>query len=378
MSHFSSEDAGFMARALRLAARGLYSTRPNPAVGCVLVKDGRVVGEGWHRKAGAPHAEVVALQQAGEAAKGATAYVTLEPCSHYGRTPPCANALVDAGIVCVVIAAKDPNPEVSGRGIHLLHAHGVVVSEGLMQEEAVALNRGFMKAMTEGMPYVRLKVATSLDGKIAAANGESQWITGEAARQRGHLLRARHGAIVTGVGTVVADNPSLNVRLPGAVLDRYSLDNALCHPLRVVLDSQLRMSPDAAMLQLPGQTCVITTADAAKRAKVMQLEAAGAQVVPVEADMHGRVELAAVLRFLAQHHQVRDVLVEAGPTLSGAFLDAGLVDELHWFQAAKVLGDRGRDVFVLSHLETLSQAKKFRLAAVRQVGKDMYQVFERG
>ncbi len=377
MSRFSSEDAGFMARALRLAARGLYSTRPNPAVGCVLVKDGRVVGEGWHRKAGEPHAEVVALQQAGEAAKGATAYVTLEPCSHYGRTPPCANALVDAGIARVVIALKDPNPEVGGGGIHLLHTHGVTVSEGLMQKEAVALNRGFIKAMTEGMPYVRLKVATSLDGKIAAANGESQWITGVASRQRGHLLRARHGAIVTGVGTVVADNPSLNVRLPDTMLDRYSLDDALCHPLRVVLDSQLRMSPDAAMLQLPGQTCVITTADAAKRAKAMKLEAAGAQVVPVEADMHGRVELAAALRFLAQHHQVRDVLVEAGSTLSGAFLDAGLVDELHWFQAAKVLGDRGRDVFSLPGLSTLAQAKNFQRVSLCSLGEEIYQVFER-
>ena len=377
MSRFSSEDAGFMARALRLAARGLYSTRPNPAVGCVLVKDGSVVGEGWHRKAGEPHAEVVALQQAGEAAKGATAYVTLEPCSHYGRTPPCANALVDAGIARVVIASKDPNPEVGGGGIHLLHAHGITVSEGLMQKEAVALNRGFIKAMTEGMPYVRLKVATSLDGKIAAANGESQWITGVVSRQRGHLLRARHGAIITGVGTVVADNPSLNVRLPDTMLDRYSLDDALCHPLRVVLDSQLRMSPDAAMLQLPGQTCVITTADAAKRAKAMKLEAAGAQVVPVEADMHGRVELAAALRFLAQHHRVRDVLVEAGPTLSGAFLDAGLVDELHWFQAAKVLGDRGRDVFSLPGLSTLAQAKTFQRVSLCSLGEEIYQVFER-
>lgn len=375
MNCFSAEDARFMARALRLAERGLYSTRPNPAVGCVLVKDGQIVGEGWHRKAGTPHAEVVALQQAGEAAKGATAYVTLEPCSHWGRTPPCANALVKAGIARAVIAVSDPNPEVGGDGILVLRAHDIQVDVGLMMDEAMALNRGFIKAMVEGMPYVRMKVATSLDGKIAAANGESQWITGEAARLRGHLLRARHGAIITGIGTVLADDPSLTVRLPEAWQRRYFLDEELLYPYRVVLDSQLRMPPDARMLDLPGQTLVMTHPEHAETDKARALKKAGARIVPIETDEAGQLALNTILQFLAQEKQVRDVLVEAGPTLSGAFLAQGLVDEVHWFRADKVLGDGGRDVFHVPTLISLDQAKQFSCQQQRRVGQDDYLIY---
>ena len=263
MNSFTREDCYFMARALRLAERGLYSTRPNPAVGCVIVQRNRIVGEGWHQRAGGPHAEVMALEQAGERAQGATVYVTLEPCSHWGRTPPCANALVRAGVKRVVIAMVDPNPEVAGEGALVLRAHGIQVDIGLMMEEARRLNAGFVRAMTEGMPWVRMKVATSLDGCMAAADGSSQWITSPEARQRGHLLRARHGAIVTGINTVLADDPQLNVRLPEVWRQRHGLmDEALLHPLRVVLDSTLRMPESARLLAQPGRTLIFTTSAA--------------------------------------------------------------------------------------------------------------------
>lgn len=271
MSGFTADDYRYMARAVRLAERGLYSTRPNPAVGAVVVKDGHIVGEGYHVRAGEPHAERIALEQAGEAAKGSTVYVTLEPCSHHGRTQPCAHALIQAQVARVVVAMVDPNPEVSGQGLMLLRSYGIDVEVGLMADEAMALNRGFIKAMTEGMPYVRLKTATGLDGATATAGGESQWITGEPARQRGHLLRARHGAVLTGIGTVLADDPSLNVRLPEPLLNRYHLDDALCHPIRVVLDAQLRFPQTAKMLSLPGQTLIATTDAARVKEKVLSL-----------------------------------------------------------------------------------------------------------
>ncbi|WP_294949032.1 bifunctional diaminohydroxyphosphoribosylaminopyrimidine deaminase/5-amino-6-(5-phosphoribosylamino)uracil reductase RibD [Sulfurivirga sp.] len=376
---FSAEDARHMARALRLAERGLYSTRPNPAVGCVIVKDGEVVGEGWHARAGGPHAEVVALRQAGEHARDATVYVTLEPCSHFGRTPPCANALVEAGVARVVIAMMDPNPEVAGQGALVLRAHGIQVDVGLMSDEAMALNRGFIKAMTEGLPWVRLKLAASLDGRVAAANGESLWITGEAARQRGHLLRARHGAIITGVETVLKDDPSLNVRLPQALMERYGLDEALCHPLRVVVDSRLRTPPAARMLSLPGQTLIATTEAATKNAeRVAALRQAGALLLPLPADKSGRVALEALLCWLAEEKQVRDALVEAGPTLSGAFIEAELVDELHWFSADVLLGHEGLGVLHLPGVQSMADRLPWRLLEARAVGADHYSVYGRG
>jgi diaminohydroxyphosphoribosylaminopyrimidine deaminase/5-amino-6-(5-phosphoribosylamino)uracil reductase len=379
MSGFYLEDYGYMARALRLAERGLYSTRPNPTVGCVIVKDGQVVGEGYHRKAGGPHAEVVALEQARELAKGATAYVTLEPCSHWGKTPPCAHALVQAELARVVIAMVDPNPLVSGEGAMLLRSYDIQVDIGLMTSEAMQLNPGFIKAMTQGLPYVRLKIATTLDGRTAAANGESQWITGDAARQRGHLLRARHGAIVTGIGTVLKDDPSLNVRLPESVYERYHLDEVLCHPIRVVLDAALRMPQDAKMLDLPGQTLVVTTEAAKTEQKITAavLEAKGVEVLTVEEVAPGQLHLEAVLRYLAEEKQVRDVLVEAGPTLSGAFIESNLVDEMHWFQACSLLGDQGLPAFVLPKVKTMADKSNWHVLQQCQVGSDQYTIFAR-
>lgn len=376
---FTATDARFMARALRLAERGMYSTRPNPAVGCVIVKDGNIVGEGWHKKAGGPHAEVVALKQAGEQARGATVYVTLEPCSHWGKTPPCAHALVEAGVARVVVAMVDPNPEVQGQGAMWLRSHGIQVDMGLMTDEAMRLNAGFVKAMVEGVPYVRLKLATSLDGKVAAADGTSRWITGEAARYQGHLLRARSGAIITGIGTVLADDPALNVRLPSDTCERLGLDEALCHPIRVVLDPQLRMPQSARLLQLPGKTLIVTSQQALveKKVEAAVLQALGAELLPLSQKGDAFVSLEQVLRTLAAEHQVRDVLIEAGPRLSGAAVANGVVDEVHWFRADCVLGDEGLDVLQLPGLKTLDDKMCWQTALQRRVGPDHWHVLQR-
>ncbi|SIN77142.1 diaminohydroxyphosphoribosylaminopyrimidine deaminase [Sulfurivirga caldicuralii] len=377
MSGFSADDYRYMARAMRLAERGLYSTRPNPAVGAVVVKDGQIVGEGYHVRAGEPHAERIALQQAGEAAKGSTVYVTLEPCSHQGRTPPCAHALIQAQVARVVVAMIDPNPEVSGQGVMLLRSYGIEVEIGLMTEAAMALNRGFIKAMTEGLPCVRLKTATGLDGATATAGGESQWITDEAARQRGHLLRARHGAIMTGIGTVLADDPSLNVRLPEHLQERYHLDEALCHPIRVVLDSQLRFPQTAKMLNLPGQTLIATTDAARAKEKINAavLHAMGVEFILVDEVSPGRLDLQAILRHLAREWQVRDLLVEAGPTLSGAMLEEDRVDELHWFRAAKLLGGDARPACALPPIDAIEKVRRWTPVDCRQVGSDLYEIY---
>jgi len=377
MSGFTADDCRHMARALRLAEKGLYSTRPNPAVGAVVVNNGRVVGEGYHVHAGGPHAERIALEQAGEAAKGSTVYVTLEPCSHQGRTPPCAHALIQAQVARVVVAMVDPNPEVSGQGLMLLRSYGIEVEVGLMTEAAMALNRGFIKAMTEGLPYVRLKTATGLDGATATAGGESQWITGEAARQRGHLLRARHGAVMTGIGTVLADDPSLNVRLPDHLCDRYHLTEALRHPIRVVLDSQLRFPQTARMLDLPGQTLIATTdaARAKEKIRAAVLHAMGVEFILVDELAPGRLDLPAVLRHLARDWQVRDLLVEAGPTLSGAMLEADLVDELHWFRAAGLLGGDARPACALPPIDAIDKVRRWVPVECRRVGVDNYEIY---
>jgi len=373
---FVADDAHFMARALRLAERGLYSTRPNPAVGCVIVKEGRIVGEGWHKKAGGPHAEVVALQQAGAQAQGATVYVTLEPCSHWGKTPPCAQSLVEASVARVVIGMVDPNPEVQGQGAMWLRSHGVQVDMGLMTNEAMALNRGFIKAMTEGMPYVRMKLATTLDGKVAAADGSSQWITGGAARQRGHLLRARSGAVMTGIGTVLADDPAMNVRLPEVMTEKLGLDEALSHPLRVVLDGRLRMPQQARMLTLPGKTLVVTTGEALREKKVEAavLRAMGAEVIALS---ERTISLHELLRLLAVDYQVYDLLIEAGPRLSGAAVEAEVVDEVHWFRSDCVLGHEGRDVLSLPELQKLDDRACWQSIQQRRIGPDTWQVLRR-
>ncbi len=345
-----------MAQALRLAEQGLYSTSPNPRVGCVIVRDGKVVGEGWHQRAGTPHAEVHALQQAGAQVRGATVYVTLEPCSHQGRTPPCADALIAAGVVRVVAAMRDPNPQVAGRGIARLQQAGMAVECGLMEEQARELNIGFVSRMTRGRPWVRLKAAASLDGKTALDNGVSKWITGPAARQDVQQWRARSCAILTGVGTVLADDPHMNVR---------EIETPR-QPLRVVVDSQLHTPPGAKILAGGGVLIVSAVDDPAK---IQALRDAGAEVVVLEG-RDGRVDLARLMRLLAER-EVNELMVEAGATLNGALLAAGLVDELVLYLAPMVLGDVARGLFALPALSRMDERKNLTLHDVRQVGTDM-------
>jgi len=350
---FSAADHAHMARALQLAARGLYTTSPNPRVGCVIVQHGLVVGEGWHERAGTPHAEVNALKAAGDAARGATVYVTLEPCSHHGRTPPCAEALVNAGVGRVVAAMTDPNPLVAGGGISMLTLAGIEAEVGLMEAEARALNPGFISRMTRQRPWVRLKTASTLDGKTALANGASQWITGEAARADVQRLRARACAILTGSGTVLADNPRMNVR-------DFDIGR---QPLRVVVDSALRTPADAAILPA---LIACHHADPAARAA---LERAGAEIVELPG-LDGRVDLLALLTLLAQRG-INELHFEAGATLNGKLLAAGLVDEWMAYVAPMAVGDDARGLFSQPPLTTLADAARFRLADVRQLGEDL-------
>lgn len=352
-------DHAFMARALQLARRGLLTTDPNPRVGCLIVREDTIVGEGWHQRAGQPHAEVLALRDAGDAA-GATAYVSLEPCCHHGRTPPCVDALLDAGVARVVIAMEDPNPDVAGEGTARLVAAGVEVELGVLEHEAQAINAGFVKRMLTGRPLVRSKIAASLDGRTALANGASQWITGEAARADVQRLRARSSAIMTGVGTVLADDPSLNVRADG-------LGDVL-QPIRVIVDSDLRIPPAARTLALPGHVVVITTSrDDSKRAALV---AAGASVERVAAAPEGHVDLGAALDRLGEM-EVNELLVEAGGRLNGALIQADLVDELIVFMAGSVLGGAARGMFSTPELADLSLRKEFELIDVRRVGRDL-------
>jgi len=353
---FSGDDARHMARALVLAARGLYTTDPNPRVGCVLVKDGQVVGEGWHERAGEPHAEVHALRAAGAAARGATAYVTLEPCCHHGRTPPCTRALIEAGVARVVAAMPDPNPRVARQGVAELERAGIRVEIGLLAAEAERLNPGFISRMTRGRPYVRVKLAASLDGRTALASGESKWITGEAARADVQRLRARSSAILTGVGTVLADDPSLTVR--DIEIKRQ--------PLRVVVDGNLSMRADARLLRLPGKTLVVTAADDADYAEPL-LEA-GAEVMVLAAGA-GRVDLPLLMQDLAVR-EVNELLVEAGATVCGALLEAGVVDELVLYLAPHLLGSSARGLFNIPALESMADRVALDIVDVRAVGKD--------
>ena len=362
----SALDRQWMARALQLAARGRYTTAPNPCVGCVLVRDGEPVGEGWHRTAGEPHAERLALAAAGARARGATAYVTLEPCVHHGRTPPCTEALIAAGVARVVAAMADPNPRVAGQGLARLRAQGLEVTDGLLEAEARALNPGFCKRMTRGRPHVRVKLAASLDGRTALASGESQWITAPPARRDVQFLRARSGAIVTGIGTVLADDPALNVRLEAADLGLAS-NQPVPQPLRVVVDSRLRLPPGARMLAQPGETRVAYTLVVPERAAA--LAAAGARLQRCAAS-GGRVALDDLLRQLAEE-EINEVLIEAGATLAGAALQAGLVDELILYLAPHLLGDGARGLFHLPGLARMADRLPLLLQDVRQVGQDL-------
>jgi len=352
----SAEDSVWMAQALHLAERGLYTTTPNPRVGCVIVKNGKLLGEGWHERAGEPHAEVHALRTAGSEAKGATAYVTLEPCSHHGRTPPCADALLAGGIARVVVAMQDPNPQVAGQGIARLREAGVEVECGLMESAASALNAGFVSRMTRGLPLVRSKIAMSLDGRTALKNGESQWITGAAARRDGHRWRARSCAVLTGIGTVLADDAQLSVRDVETTRQ----------PLRVVLDSALKIPLGARILQ--GGNALIFTAIRDEN-KISALEKTGAKI-EVMAAANGQVDLPGCLKNLATRG-CNEVLVEAGRTLNGALLQAGLIDELVLYMAPQLLGDTARGMAQLGELTALDQRIELKWQDVRQIGNDL-------
>lgn len=350
-----------MSLALRLAEQGLYTTQPNPRVGCVIVKEGQVIGRGAHLKAGEPHAEVFALREAGEVARGADAYVTLEPCNHHGRTPPCVDALIKAGVKRVVIAMQDPNPLVSGRGQNALLQAGIEVEVGLMEKEAIALNPGFVSVMTQGRPFVRSKIAASMDGKTALSNGQSQWITGAGARQDVQHWRAQASAIMTGIGTVLADNPSMTVRLEGVSRQ----------PLRIIVDSQLQTPLHCKMLSSERlEQCPLLIAYASDPQKIAeQLIAKGAQLLQLP-NVQGRVDLNALLQALAQRN-ITEVLLEAGQGLNGAMQQANLIDEFIFYYAPKLMGSAGHNMLAMDAFTAMSQAIDLQLLDVRQVGQDI-------
>ena len=352
---FSEADFGWMAQAIRLAEKGLYTTDPNPRVGCVLVKDDRLIGEGWHQWSGQAHAEVNALKDCSDSPTGATAYVTLEPCCFYGKTPPCSEALIEAGVVRVVVAMLDPNPEVSGKGLQLLEAAAIKTEQGLMEAQARALNPGFISRMTRKRPYVRLKTAMTLDGQTALRNGQSQWITGVQARQDVHRQRARCSAVITGVGTVLADDPQLTVRLQD--------DFVYQAPIRVVLDSRLRISETAAILNDAAPSWVFTSKEE-RGAK------SGIDKLFSCSNQDGQIDLSNMLAILAEHG-VNECLLEAGATLNGAFLAAGLVDEVVIYIAMKIVGEQGRSPWGALHLEKMQEAYTMQLKEVRHVGADL-------
>jgi diaminohydroxyphosphoribosylaminopyrimidine deaminase/5-amino-6-(5-phosphoribosylamino)uracil reductase len=355
-SAFSQTDREYMSRALALAERGLYTTTPNPRVGSVVVRDGLLAGEGWHVAAGQPHAEVIAIRQAAERARGATLYVTLEPCSHHGRTPPCVDTLIEAGIARVVAAMQDPNPEVAGSGFAHLRAAGIEVFSGLMEQEARELNIGFVSRMTRGRPWVRMKIAATLDGRTALANGKSQWITGEAARRDGHHFRARACAVLTGIGTVREDDPRLDVRLVETARQ----------PLRVVVDSRLELDPAARILQGGRVLVVAAREDEAKRDALLKK---GAEVIVIP-NPAGKTDLPALLAELARRG-VGELHVEAGSRLNGSLLREGCVDELLVYLAPGIIGDSGRAMFSLPELADLSQMPRLAIRDVTRIGDDL-------
>ncbi|WP_075180451.1 bifunctional diaminohydroxyphosphoribosylaminopyrimidine deaminase/5-amino-6-(5-phosphoribosylamino)uracil reductase RibD [Pantoea sp. 1.19] len=358
-------DARYMARALELARRGTWTTHPNPRVGCVIVREGAIVGEGWHVRAGDPHAEVYALRQAGDRARGATAYVTLEPCSHVGRTPPCCDALIAAGISRVVAAMQDPNPQVAGRGLRRLSEAGVAVSHGLMMAEAEALNRGFLKRMRTGFPWIQVKMGASADGRTAMASGESQWITSPQARQDVQRLRAASHAILSTSATVLADDPALTVRWSalGERLQAAYPQEALRQPVRVILDAGQRITAEHRVVQQPGETWLVGDRPDAR------IFPAGVSPLRVPA-LNGQVDLVSLMILLGRQ-QINSVWVEAGATLAGALLNAGLVDELLIYMAPTLLGDAARGLCHLPGLTRLADAPRLRFTDVRQVGPDV-------
>lgn len=352
----TADDFRWMARALELAARGLFTTTPNPRVGCVIVRDDQVVGEGWHVRAGEPHAEAHALAMAGEAARGATAYVTLEPCSHHGRTPPCADALVKAGVKRVVAALSDPNPLVAGRGLQRLRDAGIDTLAGVQEAEARELNIGFISRMTRGRPWLRLKVAATLDGKTALENGVSQWITGDDARRDAHRWRARSCAVLTGIGTVRDDDPQLNVR--AIATDRQ--------PLRVVVDARLDTPLNARLLD-GGPVLIAAAVDNPERIAALQRRGADVVVLPNDG---GKVDLNALMQELGRRG-LNEVTAESGFKLNGSLLREGCVDELVLYLAPVLVGDAARGLFNLPALSTLADKRPLTLRDVRMIGQDL-------
>ncbi|WP_058911527.1 bifunctional diaminohydroxyphosphoribosylaminopyrimidine deaminase/5-amino-6-(5-phosphoribosylamino)uracil reductase RibD [Entomohabitans teleogrylli] len=359
------QDEFYMARALELARRGRFTTHPNPRVGCVIVRDGQIVGEGFHYRAGEPHAEVHALRMAGDKARGATAYVTLEPCSHHGRTPPCCEALIAAGVARVVAAMQDPNPQVAGRGLYRLQQEGIDVSHGLMMSEAEALNRGFLKRMRTGFPWVQVKLGASLDGRTAMASGESQWITSAESRRDVQRFRAQSAAILTSSATVLADDPSLTVRWDELDADTradYPRDE-LRQPLRIVLDSKNRITPEQRIVHQPGETWLARV----RADNNVWPQGVEQFMVP---EHNGHIDLVALMMLLGKR-QINTVWVEAGPQLAGALLQAGVVDELLVYMAPKLLGNEARGLCALPGLERLADAPALRFDDVRQIGPDL-------
>ena len=357
-------DYQHMARAIQLAKRGLYTTHPNPRVGCVLVNQNEIVGEGFHLKTGEPHAEINALLQAGARARGATAYVSLEPCCHDARTPPCTDALIKAGVQRVIAATEDPNPAVSGKGFSALRSHGIETQSGLLNNEAEALNPGFFKRMRRSLPWVRIKSAISLDGRTALKSGDSHWISSTASRRDVQFLRAKSSAVLTGIETVITDDPSLNVRLHPNDL---GTDQPVRQPIRVVLDSKLRINPGAKLLTIPGECIIFTCVNNTDKAD--QLRAHGINVIQVDDHEH-KVSLKSAMRSLAEL-EINEIQVEAGATLTGSFLTAGLVDEIVLYIAGQLLGDQGKGLFSLPNIVSMQDRIELEIKDIRQIDTDL-------
>lgn len=368
---FDALDHHYMARALQLATRGLYTTQPNPRVGCVLVRNKRLLAEGWHQYAGGAHAEIAALEKAGVDAEGATAYVTLEPCAHHGKTPPCVDALIAHRLARVVIAMQDPNPLVNGIGIQSLREAGIQVDIGLMADQAATLNPGFIRRMQSQRPYIRLKQGISLDGGTALANGKSQWISGENSRIDVHRLRARSSAIMTGVDTVLSDNPAMTVRLESlAVMGELGPDGGsrIKQPLRIIIDSDLRTPPDARTLKLPGDVLIVTVSDDPGRQA--SLRADHVEVVRLPADEHGKPNLHDLMAVLAAG-QINELLVECGGRLAGALLSKKLIDEIVLYVAPCLLGSSARGLFDIPPLSDVRERIDLDIQEIRAIDRDI-------
>ena len=363
------DDAKWMEIALRLADRNIGNVCPNPAVGCLIVNDNRIVGRGWTQAGGRPHAEVMALEQAGEKSIGATVYTTLEPCSHYGKTPPCSDALISARIKRLVGAVKDPDPRVDGKGFSKLRDAGIEVVEGILESKAIELNRGFIARVTKKLPFVTLKMAMSIDSRIATRTGDSKWITGEKARYSSHFLRSKHDAILTGIGTVLADNPILNTRICG-------LENR--SPTRIIMDSKLSLPIDSQIVSTATEyKTIIFTTGAAEKSKKKHIESFGLQVVTLTGNKSGRVSLIETLEFLAAKG-INSVLIEGGGILSTEFLKSDLIDELLVYRAPIILGGDGRAAVEGLGVSDLSAGVAFERTGIASIGTDLMETYKRG